>query len=104
MWFTLLTVDKPADADVQFLSEVYKSWVDLTREENRFNDLNQKKFGKVNDDGAAPGEQSNEARQENLKHTERNQGIADFCKLMICNQKMTQEICRLIIYLTSKNV
>lgn len=106
MWFTLLTVDKPGDDDVEFLTRVYNTWVDLTREENRFNELHQKKLTNFAgwEDEEDDESDSPEIKEVKALKRERQTGVNDFCKLMICNQKMTQEICRLIIYLTSEDI
>ena len=98
MWFSLLTIEEPEKSDVEWLTAVGMAWSELIRDEDRNHSLhakNNKKSGKEN---------------VRLEETEReildlqDFKIEKFCKMMITNTKMTQEICRLIIYLTNADL
>jgi len=78
------------------LTDVVKAWSELVRDEDKHQKLH--KLG------------HQDPKQVDLEHSEKeilalqDFKIEKFCKMMITNTKMTQEICRLIIYLTSKDI
>lgn len=94
MYFTLLTIDNPGDHDLDYwekLQEFFKKMI-------RFEVINSDYLGyKENRD-------SKEKEEAKIKERERDELLLEFCKMFVVGQKMTQEICRLIIYLTSKNI
>jgi hypothetical protein len=93
MWFSLLTIDVPGAADLEYLTEVVKAWSELVRDMDKH-----QKLGKKAEQGDAFMNSDVEvAALQDFK-------IENFCKMMVTNTKMTQEICRLIIYLTGKDM
>lgn len=96
MWFSLLTIETPDQTDTEYLSEVVQAWSELVRDEDKHQKI--KKSGEQ--------EQKDVAFEKTEKEILNLQDykIEKFCKMMITNAKMTQEICRLIIYLTNKDI
>jgi len=90
----LLTIDIPAQGDLQFLSEVGTAWAELVRDMDKHQKLD--KTGVAGEDVLRNSDKEVAALQD-FK-------IEKFCKMMVTNTKMTQEICRLIIYLTNKDL
>lgn len=90
MWFNLLSLDTPDETDVEFLEQVAIAWSELIRDEDKHQKLG-------DEDHRQPGIMNTEAEIKDLQDLK----VTNFCKMMICNPKMSQEICRLIIYLTN---
>ena len=92
MYFTLLTVDNPTDDDLEYYAKIVEAFNKMLRFE-----ISNEELLKHNPDR----EDWEEAEQ--CEKT-RDQSLVNFCKMFVVSQKMTQEVCRLIIYLTSKNI
>lgn len=92
MYFTLLTVDNPSDEDLEGFKKMCGVYSGLVRFE-------------VSNEGLLEYVKGREDWEEAEEcEAERDLGLNNFCKMFVVGQKMTQEVCRLIIYLTSKNI
>lgn len=97
MWFSLLTVDTPDKTDIEYLTQVGMAWSELIRDEDKNHNLHAKNNRKAGKQNVCLEDSEKEILEvQDFK-------IEKFCKMMITNTKMTQEICRLIIYMTSRD-
>lgn len=92
MYFTLLTIDNPSDADLEYFDKLHTFHCKLVR------------FDVANSDLLEHHEDREDLQEAYDAEEERRENLAEFCKMFLIGQKITQEICRLIIYLTSKNI
>lgn len=93
MWFTLLTIEKPGDSDLDYFSNTQNLWAEIVRFEVKNSDVLE--GTQMTKDFDETEEGVVELRVEQL---------TNFCKSLITCPKMTQEICRLIIYMTAKDI
>lgn len=86
MYFTLLTIDTPSDADMEYFQKLQDFHNKLVR------------FDVANSELLEHHEDREDYEEAEQAEEERKESLATFCKMFLTGQKITQEICRLIIY------
>ena len=89
MWFVLLDIDSPDDKELEYYDNVENIWDEIVNLDQIFLD-----------DDCSINKKEQIHNYHALEHNFTNH-IIKFCKMMITNQKMTQEISRLVISATS---